>query len=44
MTDLRDQVVEDRGVIKKIQLIFPGYQVNRLEEIFIRLVEKGAAA
>ncbi len=32
MTDLRDQVVEDRGVIKKIQLIFPGYHGYRINE------------
>jgi hypothetical protein len=32
MTDLRDQVVEDRGVIKKIQLIFPGYHGYRVNE------------
>ncbi len=32
MTDLRDQVVEDRGIIKKIQLIFPGYHGYRVNE------------
>jgi hypothetical protein len=32
MADLRDQVVEDRGVIKKIQLIFPGYHGYRVNE------------
>ncbi len=32
MTDLRDQVVEDRGVIKKIQLVFPGYHGYRVSE------------
>ncbi|MCL4447715.1 MAG: hypothetical protein M0Z77_03775 [Thermoplasmatales archaeon] len=32
MTDLRDQVVEDRGVIKKIQLLFPGYHGYRINE------------
>jgi hypothetical protein len=32
MTDLRDQVVEDRGVIKKIQLVFPGYHGYRVNE------------
>lgn len=32
MADLRDQVAEDRGVIKKIQLIFPGYHGYRVNE------------
>ncbi|MGC8562477.1 MAG: hypothetical protein ACP5UZ_01005 [Thermoplasmata archaeon] len=32
MTDLRDQVVEDRGIIKKIQLVFPGYHGYRINE------------
>ncbi|MEM0127627.1 MAG: hypothetical protein QXO03_00875 [Thermoplasmatales archaeon] len=32
MTDLRDQVAEDRGVIKRIQLIFPGYHGYRINE------------
>lgn len=32
MTDLRDQVVDDRGIIKKIQLIFPGYHGYRTNE------------
>ncbi|MGC8644905.1 MAG: hypothetical protein ACP5UO_01395 [Thermoplasmata archaeon] len=32
MTDLRDSVVEDRGIIKKIQLIFPGYHGYRVNE------------
>jgi hypothetical protein len=32
MTDLRDQVVEDRGIIKKIQLVFPGYHGYRVNE------------
>ncbi len=32
MADLRDQVVDDRGVIKKIQFIFPGYHGYRVNE------------
>ncbi|MEM0073829.1 MAG: hypothetical protein QW364_05445 [Thermoplasmatales archaeon] len=32
MTDLRDQVAEDRGIIKRIQLIFPGYHGYRVNE------------
>ncbi len=32
MADLRDQVVEDRGIIKKIQLLFPGYHGYRINE------------
>ncbi|MCL5873886.1 MAG: hypothetical protein M1161_00900 [Candidatus Thermoplasmatota archaeon] len=32
MADLRDQVVEDRGIIKKIQIVFPGYHGYRVNE------------
>jgi hypothetical protein len=32
MSDIKDEVVEDRGVIKKIQLIFPGYHGYRINE------------
>ncbi len=32
MSDIRDQVVDDRGVIKKLQLIFPGYHGYRVSE------------
>jgi len=32
MSDLRDNVAEDRGVIKRIQLIFPGYHGYRINE------------
>jgi len=32
MTDLREDVVDDRGVIKKLQLLFPGYHGYRVNE------------
>ncbi len=32
MSDIRDQVVDDRGTIKKLQLIFPGYHGYRVNE------------
>ncbi len=32
MTDLREDVVDDRGVIKKLQLLFPGYHGYRINE------------
>lgn len=32
MSDIRDEVVDDRGAIKKIQLIFPGYHGYRINE------------
>lgn len=32
MSDLREDVVDDRGVIKKLQLLFPGYHGYRVNE------------
>ncbi|MDP8012101.1 MAG: hypothetical protein RAK23_04715 [Thermoplasmata archaeon] len=32
MTDLREDVVDDRGTIKKLQLLFPGYHGYRVNE------------
>ncbi len=32
MSDIRDQVTDDRGTIKKLQLIFPGYHGYRVNE------------
>lgn len=32
MSDVRDEVVNDRGIIKRIQLIFPGYHGYRVNE------------
>ena len=32
MTDLRDKVKDDRGLIKMIQLVIPGYRGYRIKE------------
>lgn len=32
MGDLKEDVVDDRGVIKKIQLLFPGYHGYRVNK------------
>ncbi|MEL9999347.1 MAG: hypothetical protein QW745_06520 [Thermoplasmata archaeon] len=32
MDDIRNEVVEDRGIIKKLQLLFPGYHGYRVNE------------
>lgn len=32
MSDIRDQIVDDRGTIKRLQLIFPGYHGYRVNE------------
>lgn len=32
MSDIRDQIVDDRGTIKRLQLIFPGYHGYRVDE------------
>ena len=32
MTDLRDKVESDRGIIKMIQLVIPGYRGYRIKE------------